>query len=241
MAYHVWSGPREVGHGFIWVGHRGAASLAPANTASSFEAALALGVDLVEVDLRRTADGVLVLAHDACIKASGGRELEVAASALEELQRVDLGQGECVPTLRDAIRQVLGRAGLMIDLKLEGAEEQLVDEVRAEGLRQVIVPGGTPFSRERLRSLDPGLPISLSLDLAEQPLVTAATLAQTDVDAFTLHHRLVTPELVRAAHDSGRLAFAWTVDDAERMLELLDMGVDGLISNRPQVFAGLHR
>ena len=80
------------------VGHRGASAHEPQNTVRSFERAIAMGVDMVEIDLRQSRDGALVLAHDPTIRG-GGRELAVAVHDLESLRALDLGHSERIATL----------------------------------------------------------------------------------------------------------------------------------------------
>jgi glycerophosphoryl diester phosphodiesterase len=228
------------------VGHRGAGGLEPQNTIRSFERAIALGVDMVETDVRQSRDGALVLAHDEEIRrsrasAQGAAERVVAEHDLETLRSVDLGHGERIPTLAEALEVVRGRCGLMIDLKGEGFEAETVAAIQASGLPcdQVVVPGGSEHSRARLRHLDPNIPLSLSLDVEWDDRITPEFIARIDTDAVTWHHRLITPERVARLHDRGLFVYTWTVDDLDTMRRMIAAGVDGIITNRPSLFAQL--
>jgi glycerophosphoryl diester phosphodiesterase len=222
------------------VGHRGAGADEPQNTVRSFERAIAIGVEMVETDVRQSRDGVVVLAHDEEIRASG-RELIVADHDFAALRSLDLGHGERIPTLTEALAVVRGRCGLMIDLKGEGFETELVAAIHSSGLSydQIVVPGGTRHSRTLIRSLDPHIPISLSLDARWDSRITPELIAGIDTDAVTWQHPLITPERVTRLHDRGLFVYTWTVDDLATMRRVIAAGVDGIITNRPALFAHL--
>jgi glycerophosphoryl diester phosphodiesterase len=219
------------------VGHRGAGAYEPQNTVRSFERAIAMGVDMVEIDLRQSRDRVLLLAHDEVIRRDG-RELIVAEHDFAVLQALDLGYGERIPTLEDAFAVVRGRCGLMIDLKGEGFEAELVAAIHASGLPydQILVPGGTAHSRALIRRLDPQIPISLSLGPEWNDRINDGFIEPIDTDAVTWQHRLITPERVARLHQRGLTVYTWTVDDLDTMRRVIDAGVDGVITNRPDLF-----
>jgi glycerophosphoryl diester phosphodiesterase len=222
------------------VGHRGAGADEPQNTIRSFERAIAIGVEMVETDVRQSRDGVLVLAHDEEIRG-GGQELMVAEHDFATLRTLDLGHGERIPTLAEALAIVRGRCGLMIDLKGEGFETELVAAIHSSGLPydQIVVPGGTLRSRALIRGLDPKIPLSLSLDTDWDARITPEFIAGIDTDAVTWQHPLITSERVAHLHDRGLFVYTWTVDDLATMHRVIAAGVDGVITNRPALFAQL--
>jgi glycerophosphoryl diester phosphodiesterase len=219
------------------VGHRGAGAHEPQNTLRSFERAIAMGVDMVETDVRQSRDGALVLAHDETIHG-GGRERVVADHDLAELRTLDLGHGERVATLEEVLALVRGRCGLMADLKGEGFEAELVAALQNSGLprEQISIPGGTAPSRAKIRQIDPTLPISLSLGAEWHDRITPEFIDAIDTDAVTWQYRLITPERVARLHERGLFVYTWTVDDPETMRRVLEAGVDGVITNRPELF-----
>ncbi|MBW3625381.1 MAG: glycerophosphodiester phosphodiesterase [Armatimonadetes bacterium] len=234
----IWT-ERQREAGVIRVGHRGAPKLEPENTLRSYRSAMEMGVDMIEVDLRQTADGALVLAHDETIHGTEGRSLSIPAHSLEELRAVDLEKGERIPTLSEAIAMCQGRCAMMIDLKGEGFEEGLVRTLRQTGYRNVVVPGGGIQSRERIRRMDPEIPLSLSLDRAWDDRITPEFIDSLDTDAVTWQYPLLNRERVERLHDRGLWVFAWTVDAWVEMERLVSMGVDGIISNRTDLLMQL--
>jgi glycerophosphoryl diester phosphodiesterase len=227
---------------FIRVGHRGAPREFPANTLRGFRRAVELGCEMVECDVRRALDGVLVLAHDPEVTDAEGARYVVAEHTSLALGALDLGAGEGVPTLTDLVAWAAGRCAVMADMKCEGdgVEEAVVEALRPLQTGAKIVPGAGEASRGRFRALDPSLPLSLSIGGASPGAMTQAEfercLATAGTEAVTWEHPLLTPERIEVLHARGFRIFAWTIDDVDVMRGLASQGVDGIISNRPDLF-----
>jgi len=227
------------------VGHKGAAHLVQGNTLASFDAALAHGVEMIEFDvLSEKVDG------------SGG--LFVAHDYEDMRSRSPL-------TLEQALDHLAGEAfagvELDVDVKLPGYELRVVDALRDAGLTgRTLVSGMFPSSLARVRAAEPSLRLGWSVprvrrDYTSYTLTAIPALAMLTgyrallprrarealrtgtVDAIMAHWRVVTPALVRAvAQERGEL-YVWTVDDAARIAKLTALGVSGIITNDPRLFA----
>ena len=134
----------ESQHKIFAVGHRGAPSYAPENTIASHDAAIALGATVVEFDIRYTKDGHFVVIHDSTVNRTTNGTGRVAELTLKEIQTLDAGswmgpqfEGTRVPTLREALRNIKGRAGVDIDFKSgpENSGDILVEILDQEGFR----------------------------------------------------------------------------------------------------------
>ena len=213
--------------------HRGAsAAHPPGNTVEAFRAARDLGADWVELDVRHSGDAVLVVHHDPDL-ADGGA---VAATVAAELP-------SWVPTLPAALEAAAGM-GVNVEIKIEdpgsAAAHRLVAATvdllgdLAEPERFLVTSfdwSAVDLARRLAPTLATGL---LAFDLSQGP-------DPVEVAALGGHHTVnpwdpfVTPELVGRAHAKGVAVHAWTVDDPERMRALVDMGVDAIITNRPEV------
>ncbi len=225
------------------VGHKGADLLAPGNTYESFAAAVEAGVDMIEFDVLRLRDGRLVLAHD-----------------YEDAAR------RTPPTLEEGLDHLAGPAyaglGLDVDLKLPGYESEVADELRARDLTErSIVSSQYLESLDRIGELSPGLRRGWSVpkvrrDYTRGPLAPVAylvaryvrarlprqaaqMLSQGRIEAVMAHWLLVSPSLVEAIHAAGGELYVWTVDDLSRIERLAELGVDGVITNDPRLFANL--
>jgi glycerophosphoryl diester phosphodiesterase len=232
---------------WIGIGHRGAPREFPGNTMSGFARAVEYGCHMVECDVRQAADGVLVLAHDPHVTDVGGKTYEIAAEMAETLAQIDLGAGEGVPTLEELVEFASGRCAIMADMKCEddGVEARVVAALARLRVDAKIVPGAGEESRQRFRALDATLPLSLSLGRGTELLASPAgfeTLLPTiDTDAVTWEYPLLSAERIAALHVRGLRVFAWTVDDPAVMERLIADGVDGVISNRPDLLMPLQR
>lgn len=210
----------------------------------SFQAAVRLGCQMVECDVRLSADGVLVLSHDPAVTDRSGARHIVAERTAAELAALDLGADQGAPTLAELVAWAAGRCAVMADMKIEGGEVEakVAEALRALPARHKLVPGAGKASRHRLRAADPELPLSLSLDEEGMEALGGfeAVLAGLDTGAVTWRWPVITAERVQALHDRGVRVFAWTVDDSETMRRMASIGADGIISNRADLLGSLH-
>ncbi len=241
---------RPDGDGPRVIAHRGASAARPENTVAAFVEAERLGADGVELDVRLSADAELVVHHDPHL--GDGR-------AIGEVARSDLPAG--VPTLAEALDACAGM-GVDVEVKHDRADRDrrvarstVVELVaRADGAgpsdHHGDVGGDDWFDRLMVSSFD-----RRSLDLVhdlEPRLVTAALafrvyrvdrwiaqVVQAGHAAVNPWERLTDAALVDRAHAEGLAVFPWTVDDPERIAQLADLGVDGIITNVPDVAAAV--
>jgi glycerophosphoryl diester phosphodiesterase len=227
------------------VGHKGADLIEPGNTLASFDAALEHGVDMIELDvLSARPDGELILAHD--YEDAGERAPLTIEEGFAHLASERYAEIEFI-----------------VDLKLPGYEERVVDALNAAGLRdRALVSSTYKESLARLRAYDSGLTIGWSVPRARRdytssivmkipalavltvmkrtlPRQARAALEAGLCDAVMAHWRLVTPALVAAVGAGGGDLYVWTVDHAPRISELKTLGVTGVITNDPRLFAAL--
>ncbi|MCU0309667.1 MAG: glycerophosphodiester phosphodiesterase [Acidimicrobiales bacterium] len=215
--------------------HRGAsAAHPPGNTLAAFRGARAQGADWVELDVRRTADGVVVVHHDEHLP--DGRAL--AATVADRLP-------DWVPTLRASLEACAGM-GVNVEIKADdpapttAAGASLVADTIAvlhdPGPVTGLVVSCFDWSVvDRVRAEAPGLATALlafDLDREPDPIAAAVARGHRGVNPWD---PFVTPDLVVRAHAAGIEVHAWTVDDPLRMADLVTMGVDGIITNVPDV------
>ena len=229
------------------IGHKGADLIVPGNTPASFDAALAHGVDMIEFDVLpefqyEPAKGRLLLAHDY--------EHVEHAPTLEE------GLAHLASAPFDGVE-------LDVDLKLPGYEEQVVHALREHDLvARSLISSNWMRSLIILRQLEPKLRLGWSVPRlrkdptqmwltklpayagaawvrAKLPSVVKVHMAARRCDALMVHWRLVSPRLVEAVHEVGGEIYVWTVDDGRRIGRLEKLGVTGVITNDPRLFAQL--
>jgi glycerophosphoryl diester phosphodiesterase len=210
------------------VAHRGDPIGHRENTLASFAAAVAQGADMVELDLRRTRDGVIVVLHDQTLERLWA--VDASVGDLDGVQVARLGSGqERIPTLGEALAAV--PCELMIDFTRREVVEGALSAVGAAGAlgRSLFVTGNVPGLRI-LRSLSAEARIGLTWTESTSPPL--ALLDELGAEFWNPIFRVVTPEGVAAVHESGRSVSTWTVDAESDMARLVAAGVDALVSNR---------
>lgn len=222
---------------FPIVGHRGAPFLEPpGNTLASLRRAVEVGAEMLEVDVRRTRDDVLILDHEN-VHLLDGVEVPLRDRSFSQWRQHGGDWGEALVTLEEVLAFAMdAEVGLMLDFKEPGTEGAIARAVRKSGfpLSSLLVAGAGETSRRILRGLDPRIPLSLTLDMDDGLLITSRLLLELDTEAVTWHHRLLTPQLVEILHRRDILVYAWTVDLTEDMRRMIEVcRVDGIITNSP--------
>ena len=203
----------------LLLGHRGARRFAPENTFAAFDLALAHGCDGFEFDVRCTADGRAVICHDP-----GVGRMTVARTAFERLRAQEVS----VPCLSEVLERYAERAFLDIELKVAGAEGELLDALRSwPPQRGYFISSFLPEVLRDLRARDTRLPLGLIADKVKQ----LKLWRELDVEYVVPHRRLMSAELVHELRQAGKKIFVWTVNDARTMKNLAAVGVDGLVSD----------
>ncbi len=214
---------------FLAVAHRGASAYEPENTIRAVRRALELGANAIEVDVRVTRDRKLAVIHDETLDRTTSGSGRVREYTLAELKKLDAGMGERIPSLEEVL-DAAGRALLVVELKDPDAVGELASAL-AGRKRAVAVS----FYHNAIRELRRLIDIDLGVIFSCRP-VNPARLAQ-DAGATMLlpRHKYIDRELIREAHREGLRVVAWTVDSPARMRELMEAGVDGIASNRPDL------
>lgn len=251
--------------GPLLIAHRGGAGLYPENTLFAFERAQrAWQADMMELDVHASADGRCVVIHDDSVDRTTNGSGLVRQMALRELQQLDAGyrftpdggrtfpfrgRGIRIPTL-DEVLQALPDARFTIEVKAGAAQAPLFEAIRTHhAADRVIAAGAAEADRTQFVSWAGALSAS---GASCRRFYLLHRLRLTGIRRFGAHvaqvpevwgrRRIVTPRLVRDLHRAGAHIHIWTVNDVADMERLLDWGVDGLVTDRPDRLASLlHR
>jgi len=242
--------------------HRGGSALAPENTVAAFDRGVELGADGLELDVRLSRDGVVVVHHDATLDRTTNLTGEVAGRTAHELSRADAGfhfrqggeapfraRGVNVPTLEEVLRRYPTHR-VIIEAKVNTPEmaASLVDVVRRGGAIDRVCVGS--FGRkvlQHVRRLAPAIATSAAREEVRWALYRSRCrwpIGRAAYDGYQIPEcagrtRVVSPRFVADAHHAGLCVQVWTVDEAGDARRLLDWGVDGLITDRPDVVVPL--
>ena len=216
------------------VGHRGAAGVVAENTLKSFAYAIALGVDAVECDVHLTADGHVIVMHDDAVDRTTDGTGKIAEMTLEQLRRLDAGEGQPPPTLDEVLETIRGRVRLLCELKADGAEAPAVDAVLARGMAGDVTFVSFSFDRlERVRGLGGDLRIGAILSYPRgEDMKRALALGACHVG---VRYKSLTLAAVDRARAAGIEIGAWTPNRLSDMEVMIALGVTHLTTDRPDI------
>jgi glycerophosphoryl diester phosphodiesterase len=221
-------------------GHRGSKVRAPENTLSALRQAIDEGADFAEIDVQTTADGVVVLLHDADLRRVASVNRRLRDTHYHELKDIDVGswfapefRDERIPTLQEAIDLARGRIKLNIELKFTWSDPTLVEKVgniiRQNGFSSDCVVSSLNFKAvTQIKQAFSELPTGFIVFKA------AGNLARMEADFMSINAAKATPRLVRRLHHHGRAVHVWTVNDFNNVISMLEVGVDNIITDYPR-------
>jgi glycerophosphoryl diester phosphodiesterase len=215
------------------IGHRGAKAYEPENTLSSFRLAIELGVDAVELDVRKTVDNELVVIHNANVNKTTDGSGAVNELTLEEIQRFVTEKGEHVPTLEEVLDAVAKRVKVLVELKENGTEEQVISLIRKKRLTEnVIIISFHEDALKKVRELSDEVETGLIYVRHKNPIQTALDLK---AEYLLPLYRFTHSSNVKKAHEAGLKVIVWPINNKEEVDEYKKKGVDGIASDRPDI------
>jgi glycerophosphoryl diester phosphodiesterase len=205
------------------LGHRGAAEI-PENTIPSFAKALDHGADGLELDVRRTADGKLVVVHPSVVGQHA-----VQSSTYDQIRK--LPDGYEIPLLEEVLNRFAARAYLDIEFKTPGFEEQAVALIKKHGRpTHTLISGFDPQTLTKVHDLAPAFQLGYIFNRTQDE----ESRHNCPVDVVIPQFKLASRELIAEVHEEDLKVFAWTVNEEKEMSRLLELGVDGLITDYPE-------
>ncbi len=238
IRYGAASGP-------LAIAHRGGAGLAAENTLEAFERSYALGLRYLETDVRVTADGVPLAFHDATLRRVTGRPGAVSSRTYAEIRRLKVLGGHRIPTLTELFA-AHPDACFTVDLKDERAIEPVAAVLRESGVAARVCVAGAWDGWLRALRTRVGPELTTALGWRDLAVLVACSHARVNYPGslsggfahvpLTLGRLPIAGErLIERAHRLGIRVIVWTVDDPYRMHRLLDVGADGIITDRPDL------
>jgi glycerophosphoryl diester phosphodiesterase len=215
------------------VGHRGARAYEPENTLRSFKKAIELGVDAVELDVRRTKDNEIVVIHDADVKKTTNGSGLVSELTLKEIKGLSTEKNEKIPTLEEALEALDKKVKVFVELKESGLEEHVLALVKKGGVKKsVVLVSFLEDALKKVREIDPEIETGLIYAKHKNPLKTALDLKAQWLLAF---YKFTHTANVQEAHENGLKIVVWTVNTPEEVAEMAKKGVDGVASDKPDI------
>lgn len=236
------------------IAHRGASSLAPENTLASVKKAIDLKADFIEVDVHLTKDQQIIVCHDENLKRTTGKNILIKNAEYSEIKQLDAGswfspefKGEKIPLLEEVIKLINGNCKLLIEIK-KGSETypgieklvlELIKQLKAEDF--CLIHTFAQAAVFNWNSFNSNIPVSYlkvsgPFKIWKNKLMHSR-MAPDSVHCYSnnYYYRFVTKRFVRKLHANNQKIFVWTVNNKRAMRRMLRAGVDGIITNKPQL------
>ena len=243
---------------FKIIAHKGASGIAPENTLASFQAALDIGVDIIELDVRQTKDEEIIVFHDQFLDRTTNGTGNVHEYNLEQLKQLDAGSwfsskfsDQKIPTLKEVLDLVDGRCQVLIEIKhmdhphYHDFSDKLVDVIRLEenGFDWVLLQSYEDKYLEEAQIYDDRIQINKML-IGEDSTPLLAFYIETklklghgdskgNLKTLNPEFKTLSPRRIFRMHSRGFKVFTYSVNTREDMIKMLNMGVDGIITDFP--------
>lgn len=226
----------------IITSHRGYSSAAPENTLPAFQLAIDHGSDRAELDVQMTKDGVVMVTHDTSLRRCTGRNANIYDLTYNEVRKLDAGRwfsakyaGTKIPTLEEVLDLCKGRIQLNIEIKPNAAtpdlEAETVRIIREKGFeKDCVITSQSYETLCKVKELDPEIETGYILALG-----VGSFYDLPDADFFSVEATFITSGMVQQIHKRGKTISAWTVNREEDASNMLSLGVDDVITDKPEM------
>ena len=223
------------------IAHRGAAGARPENTMASVIKAIEDKADWVEIDVQETVDGEIVVIHDSDFMKIAGVPTKIWDATLQDVGEIDIGSwfdpayaSERAPLLKDVLETAKGKSKVLIELKYYGHDQDLENRVAAiveeTGMQDQIATMSLKYPAvQKMRGLRPDWPSGVLAASA------VGDLAGLHADFIAISKKFASPKLVESTDAAGKALYVWTVNDPLEMSKMMSMGVDGIITDEPEL------
>jgi glycerophosphoryl diester phosphodiesterase len=218
------------------IGHKGANKIAPENTLAAFKKAIELNADYVEFDIHRTKDGEIVIIHDVDTEGITGIKKVIRETSLEELRTLDFGNGEKIPTLQELVDVAKNKLNLQPKIKTSGLVKDLANILIKNDLVETSIISSINITELiKLHEIAPGFKLGYLIPSQLTKFKILKRYIQKAIynGFYAIHpyYSSVDKELVDFSHENGLKINVWTVNETEEMERLIDLGVDGIITD----------
>ncbi|WP_456400101.1 glycerophosphodiester phosphodiesterase [Persephonella sp.] len=218
---------------FSIIGHRGAAGVKPENTISAVKFAIEVGADIVEVDVRSTSDGHLILSHDPDFKRVAGIDKRVSELDLNYIREHVRIKGEPVPLLEDILKVAKDKVGVFIEIKEPETTEKIVSKVKEHNIEnQVCFISFYEEALSLVKKIDKNLYTGIIYSRPPGKIIEAKKMG---AELVLPGHWLATEKAVKFAHKLKLKVVSWVINDEENLKKMVSNGVDGVASDYPDM------
>ena len=215
------------------VGHRGVAKYEPENTLRSFDKAIKLGTDTIELDVHLTRDGKLVVIHDNTVDRTTNGKGHVKDMDLYEIRRFDAGKGERIPALEEVLDLARGKAAIQIELKGLGTGPPVAELINKQNTSDICI---ISFAHGMLAEVKKAFPkIRTGALLSHLPSNPLAIIRYTGAEMLSVNHSVINKRIAILMQKHGKRLCAWTVNEPAEMRRLMRLRVNAIVSDAPDL------
>jgi glycerophosphoryl diester phosphodiesterase len=216
------------------IAHRGASGTEPENTIRSFKKAEELGVDMIELDVRQSQDGEVVVIHDHDFLRLFGDPRSIKDMTLSEIKRVSSAHDREVPTLDEALASI--HMDLNIEVKVHGIEAKVLGKIQ-NFPHKVLISSFFPEILKKIRTLDGNVRLGLIIGIKRFHMIAFANYFAKKLNLYSIHPKypLISAPLVALFRLSGRKIYGWTVNNQKEFITMKRLGLDGIYTDYPEL------
>lgn len=226
------------------IAHRGFSSIAPENTLIAFKKAIESNADYFELDVHKTKNDSIVVIHDSSVDRTSSNNVKgkIAEMNYSDLASLKVGypkkfgdkyKNEKIPTLREALELAKGKIKVCIEIKAYGAEKEILKIINDLGVKDDVIIFSFYYPvLAKIRQLDKNIPTLFLINKADKLTIDYAKVIKSNAIGVG-YGTTVTKEYLNFAHKNGIEVWKWTVNKEDEMQQLIDLGLDGLITNFP--------
>lgn len=218
---------------FLVISHRGASEYEPENTITSFRRAVDLGTQMIEFDVRLSLDGELVVIHDKTLNRTTNGKGDVGDKTLGELKELEAGNGEKIPTAEEVISEFAGKTKFVIELKEYEAEDKILNVIHKYNvMNDVFVVSFHKRILKRIKYIEPEINTGL---IKFYPSNIYEDCKFCNVGIVAVFRSFINRSLAQKVQNRKLDLFAWTVNQKRLALKMKNLGVKGIITNKPDL------
>ena len=223
------------------IGHRGFPSKAPENTIPSFFYAIKAGVDYIELDVRRSKDGTLVVIHDETVDRTTDAKGYVSQYTVQELRSLDAGrwfskeyEGTRIPTFEEVLSLASDETSVVVDIKDKGTEDAVLRSLRSFGMIEASMIVAPPEICRKIKLSEPKILVQADIEAFKTLVHNVSQLVRNKVDVASFKVHQVNREAVRYCHMNGLHVNVWPVNTIDDTLMCIRASADYVTTDNPQ-------
>ncbi|MHA1786205.1 MAG: glycerophosphodiester phosphodiesterase [Candidatus Helarchaeota archaeon] len=224
---------------FLIIAHRGASRFEFENSMSAFKKAVKLGADMIETDVQKTKDGVLVLNHDNSLYHATGKRRLISKLTHAELKKLKLKNGEPIVTVDDLLSELKNKIKFNLEIKTHNIEKKVLFLVKSHDLLDdVIFSNFSLKSIKRIKNIEPKAHVAFLTIFPYRILQTffpMKKLVKIGIEALNPLHNVVSDGLIKNVHQHDMKIYPWTINNKKRILYLKEKEVDGVFTDYPNI------